>query len=507
MIANAAGERDTPSIVGFTDTEEVVGLAALAQEHRNAKRTFTAVTAAIGLGGAPAEAAAAARRLLNHEVSGAGEFEMEQKGDAPPVKVSAEQMVGRLVADLKATAEAFLGAKPTACVVTVPAGFSESQKAAVVRVCAAQKLRVVQFLPAPLAGVIGMDLTRASDAATGAPVKDRTVMVVDVGLRMEVSVVKIVGGLPRLTATKAFPEIGGGLIDEVLVEHFAGEFKKKTGLNVRDSKRAVVHLRHACKQTKVNLTSSQQGAVVIDSLLDGVDFQSSINRGRFEGLIGPICTKIVDALDSCLTEFKLELDDITDFILLGGTCRIPKVAADLAAFFELEPLHAAGHITSDEAAVSGAAAQGYFLSTHLSAEELAARTKAVTEAEAAALVKADPRLSGATTSGPIASASLGVAAADGSFHAVLPRGSLLPAVREVSLPIKAAAGEPVTLDFAVGESAKASENTPIAKVVATAGPAANRVARITVTAAKDGSVTLKVVTAGGEPQSVSIPVA
>merc|ERR1712241_1204809 len=152
---------------------------------------------------------------------------------------------------------------------------------------------------------------------------------------------------------------GGEDFDNVLVEHFAKEFKRKHKADLTASKRAMRRLRSQCERAKRTLSASTRATVEIDSLYDGIDFYSTITRARFEDLCGAYFRNCLDPVRKVLNDSGMSKGDVNDVVLVGGSTRIPKIHALIKEFFHgKDPCKS---IDPDEAVAYGAAVQAAIL--------------------------------------------------------------------------------------------------------------------------------------------------
>lgn len=290
VVANPGGERETPTVVAFTDTECLTGLPARNQAHRNQANTLTGFFGLLGLapGSKAYEAAVAAASI---KPNAEGSFEVTHL--KAPAKFTPVDLLGKVIGSLRNTAADFIGAgaKVTSAVVVIPATYAQAQREALAAAFASQGIMVRQFIESPIAAVMSMDLSRPVAG------KKRRVMVIDVGLCTEISVVGVEGGIMTLESTRSKDVLGGRQFDDALVAHFVDEFKRKTRLDVSESRKALANLTEAARTAKVSLSTSQTATVNVEALYEGLDFNSTITRGRFDNLIAPINQRITAAID------------------------------------------------------------------------------------------------------------------------------------------------------------------------------------------------------------------
>ena len=349
VIPNSQGNRTTPSYVAFAE-DRLVGDAAKNQAASNPTNTVYDAKRLIG------------RKFSDETVKKDVKlwpFAVEAgKEDKPLVAVTlagarktfhAEEISAMVLADLKATAEAFLGKSVKNAVVTVPAYFNDSQRQATKDAGAIAGLNVLRIISEPTAAAIAYGLQKGHD-------KEKHVLIFDCGGGThDVSVLSIENGVFEVLATGGDTHLGGEDIDNALVEHFAKEFQRKHKKDLRDSARAVKRLKIQCERIKRTLSTTSQTTVEIDSLYDGVDFSTSITRARFEELCGDFFQRTLAPVDTVLRDAKLSKGDIDEIVLVGGTTRIPKIQKILSDYFNGKQMCLS--INPDEAVAYGAAVQ------------------------------------------------------------------------------------------------------------------------------------------------------
>lgn len=175
----------------------------------------------------------------------------------------------------------------------------------------------------------------------------------------DLSVLSIEDGVFEVKATAGDTHLGGEDLDNLLVEFCVGEFKRKSKLDISGNARALRRLRTACERAKRNLSSATQTAVEIDSLMDGVDFQTTITRAKFEQLGEPIFRRTVAPLDQLLRDAKLSKEQIHEIVMVGGSTRIPRIRQLLGEYFNGKKLN--DSVNPDEAVAYGAAIQAHIL--------------------------------------------------------------------------------------------------------------------------------------------------
>lgn len=176
------------------------------------------------------------------------------------------------------------------------------------------------------------------------------------------SVLSLEGGIFEVKATTGLPFMGGEDFDNILVDYFAEEFKKKHKKDIKDNKRALRRLKTQCEKVKRTLSSSTSTNLEIDSLADGVDFFCPITRAKFEQLCDHLFRQCMEPVERVILDAKIDKSEIDEIILVGGSTRIPKLQKMITEFFNGKQLNKS--INPDEAVAYGAAVQGAILGGH-----------------------------------------------------------------------------------------------------------------------------------------------
>jgi heat shock protein 1/8 len=262
---------------------------------------------------------------------------------------------------MKKIAEAYLGREVKNAVITVPAYFNDSQRQATKDAGAIAGLNVLRIIDEPTAAAIAYGLDKKG--------KEKNVLIFDLGGgTFDVSLLTIDEGIFGVKATAGDTHLGGEDFDNRLVDHFVQEFKRKFKKDISDNQRALRRLRTACERAKRSLSSSTQTHIEIDSLYEGVDFNSLLTRARFEDLNMDYFRKCMEPVEKVLKDSKLSKSQVHEIVLVGGSTRIPKVQEMLSEYFNGKALNK--EIDPDEAVAYGATVQAAVLSGHEKSEKL-----------------------------------------------------------------------------------------------------------------------------------------
>merc|ERR1712100_495040 len=349
------GNRTTPSYVAFTDSERLIGDAAKNQVARNPEHTVFDAKRLIGRKFADPIVQADIKLWPFKVVSGAGDKPMivvnfmgEEK------KFHPEEISSMILIKMKETAEAYLGTKVNDAVVTVPAYFNDSQRQATKDAGQICGLNVLRIINEPTAAAIAYGLDKKGSG-------ERNVLIYDMGGgTFDVSLLTIEDGIFEVKATAGDTHLGGEDFDNRMVDYFKQEFKRKNRKDLSKNERALRRLRTSCERAKRTLSSSTQAYIEIDSLFDGIDFQSTITRARFEEMNMDYFRKCLEPVEKVLRDAKISKDRVDEVVLVGGSTRIPKLQSMLKQFFNGKDPNKS--INPDEAVAYGATVQAAILS-------------------------------------------------------------------------------------------------------------------------------------------------
>jgi molecular chaperone DnaK len=354
VIENSEGDRTTPSIVGFTDDNEVlVGQAAKRQAVTNPTNTLYAIKRLIGRRFSE-EVVQRDIDLVPYKIVKADNedawVEAQGKRMAPP-EVSA-----RVLQKMKSTAEDYLGEPVTEAVVTVPAYFNDSQRQATKDAGRIAGLDVKRIINEPTAAALayGMDKKRG----------DSKIAVYDLGGgTFDVSIIEIadVDGEHQfeVLSTNGDTFLGGEDFDKRLIDYLADEFKKDQGMDLRGDPLAMQRLKEGAEKAKIELSSSQQTDVNLPYITADASGPKHLNmkltRAKLESLVDDLIDRTIEPCKIALKDAGLSTGEIDDVILVGGQTRMPKVQKAAETFFGKEPRK---DLNPDEAVAIGAAIQG-----------------------------------------------------------------------------------------------------------------------------------------------------
>jgi len=353
IIPNDQGNRITPSVVAFTDTERLIGDAAKNQATLNPKNTIFDVKRLIGRKYSDTTVQSD-KKLLPFDIINKNnkpfievEINNEKKDFAP------EELSAMVLIKMKQIAETYLGRPVKNAVVTVPAYFNDAQRQATKDAGVIAGLNVLRIINEPTAAAIAYGLDKKA--------KEQNILIFDLGGgTFDVTVLTIDEGVFEVLATNGDTHLGGEDFDQRIMAHFIKVVKNKHGKDISSNLRALAKLRREVEKAKRALSTVHETTIEIESLVDGEDFSETLTRAKFEELNIDLFQKTLKPVELVLKDSGLKKTDIHEIVLVGGSTRIPKVQELLKDYFNGKELNRG--INPDEAVAFGAAVQGGILS-------------------------------------------------------------------------------------------------------------------------------------------------
>jgi len=358
VIENSEGGRTTPSVIAYTDGDEVlVGTPAKRQAVTNPEKTLYAIKRLIGRRFSDdvvkKDADMVPYKIIKAD-NGDAWVGVDDKKLAPP-QVSAE-----ILKKMKKTAEDYLGTDVKEAVITVPAYFNDSQRQATKDAGKIAGLEVKRIINEPTAAALAYGLDKGKG--------DSIIAVYDLGGgTFDISIIEIseVDGEHQfeVLSTNGDTFLGGEDFDLRLIDFFVEEFKKDSGFDLKSDPLALQRLKEAAEKAKIELSSSEQTEVNLPYITADASgpkhFVQKITRAKLESLVEDLVDRSISPLETALKDAKLSKDKIDDILLVGGQTRMPLVQKKVQDFFAKEPRK---DLNPDEAVAIGAAIQGSVLS-------------------------------------------------------------------------------------------------------------------------------------------------
>ena len=356
IIENAEGDRTTPSVVAYTDSETLVGQSAKRQAVTNPDNTLYAIKRLIGRkydGEIKKEAESAPFKIIKAEN---GDAWVEVKGE----KLAPQQISAQVLTKMKKSAEDYLGHEVKEAVITVPAYFNDSQRQATKDAGKIAGLEVKRIINEPTAAALAFGM----DKRTG----DQKIAVYDLGGgTFDISIIELaeIDGEKQfeVLSTNGDTSLGGEDFDNVLIDHLVDEFKKEQNFDLTQDSSAIQRLKEAAEKAKIELSSNQQTEINLPYITADSSGPKhlllKLTRAKLESLVSDLVSKTLKPVETALKDAKVSNSEISDVILVGGQTRMPLVQDKVKEFFGKEPRK---DINPDEAVAAGAAIQGAVLS-------------------------------------------------------------------------------------------------------------------------------------------------
>lgn len=329
VITNTEGERTTPSVIAFTDNNErLVGRLAKRQAITNPKRTIRSIKRQMG---------------TDHLVK------IEQDGKVE--QYTPEQLSAMILQKLVKDAENHLGGKIKKAVITVPAYFNDSQRQATKDAGKIAGLEVMRIINEPTAASLAYGLEKN---------KEQTILVYDLGGgTFDVSILEIGDGVFEVIATDGDTHLGGDDFDQRIIDWLVGEFRKDSGIDLREDASAMQRLKDAAEAAKMELSTRKETTIHLPYITADASgpkhLEKKLTRARFEHMIDDMLQRTSSTVEATMREAKKSAEDIDQVVLVGGSTRIPKVQEIISSRI---PGKINREINPDEVVAQGAAIQG-----------------------------------------------------------------------------------------------------------------------------------------------------
>ncbi|MDD3397804.1 MAG: molecular chaperone DnaK [Clostridia bacterium] len=326
VIANAEGDRTTPSVVAFTkDGERLVGMVAKRQSITNYENTVSSIKREMG---------------TNYKAKINGK-------DYSPQEISA-----MILAKLKNDAESYLGSKVSQAVITVPAYFNDNQRQATKDAGKIAGLEVLRIINEPTAAALAYGLDKSEN-------KNQKILVYDLGGgTFDVSVLEIGDGVFEVLSTNGNTRLGGDDFDNIIIKLLTEEFKKAENIDLSKDKLAMQRLKEEAEKAKIELSATPKTHINIPFITADANgpkhLSYELTRAKFDSLTEHLVKETITCTQNALKDAKLTTNEINKIILVGGSTRIPAVVNAVQKFTQKEPFKG---INPDECVAIGAAIQ------------------------------------------------------------------------------------------------------------------------------------------------------
>ena len=324
VIANAEGNRTTPSVVAFSKTgERMVGQVAKRQAITNPDRTISSIKREMG---------------TDHRVSIDGK------------KYTPQEISAMILAKLKADAESYLGGPVTEAVITVPAYFTDSQRQATKDAGKIAGLDVKRIINEPTAAALAYGIDKETD---------QKVMVYDLGGgTFDVSIIEMGDGVQEVLATAGNNRLGGDDFDQRIIDWLADEFKRSEGIDLRGDKMAMQRLKEAAEKAKIELSGVTTSTISLPFITADATgpkhLETTLTRAKFNEITSDLVEATMGPVRQAIQDSGLKISEIDKVLMVGGSSRIPAVQEAVKSFTGKEPFKG---INPDECVAIGAAIQ------------------------------------------------------------------------------------------------------------------------------------------------------
>ncbi len=349
VITNAEGSRTTPSIVAFNDKgDRLVGQIAKRQAITNPDNTIFAVKRLIGRK-YDSEEVQRDIKVLPYKMTKASNGDVHvttRDKDYSPAEISS-----MILTKMKQTADEYLGETVTDAVITVPAYFNDSQRQATKDAGRIAGLKVERIINEPTAASLAYGLDKKGD---------KKIAVFDLGGgTFDISILEIGEGVFEVKATNGDTHLGGEDFDLRVVDYLADEFRKDSGIDLRNDRMALQRLKEAAEKAKMELSGSIETDINLPFITADANGPKHLNikltRSKLESLIDDLIQKVVEPCKTAIRDSGLKVSDLDDIILVGGMTRMPKVQEKVKEIFGKD---ANKGVNPDEVVAIGAAIQG-----------------------------------------------------------------------------------------------------------------------------------------------------
>jgi len=325
VIANAEGDRTTPSVVAFKNGEEIVGVTAKRQAVTNPNNTIASIKRKMGT---------------------------SEKVEAEGKKYTPEEISAKILSKLKKDAESYLGETVTKAVITVPAYFNDAERQATKNAGKIAGLEVERIINEPTAAALAYGLDKQE--------KLQTILVYDLGGgTFDVSILELGDGVFEVKSTSGNNRLGGDDFDKCVMDYLVQEFKKENGIDLSNDTMAMQRIKDAAEKAKKDLSSMSTTNINLPFLTQNesgpVHLDINLTKAKFEDLCRDLFDSTMEPVRKALKDAKLKSSDIDQVVLVGGSTRIPYIQELVKKELGKEPNKG---VNPDEVVAMGAAIQG-----------------------------------------------------------------------------------------------------------------------------------------------------
>jgi molecular chaperone DnaK len=349
VIANDEGARTTPSVVAFLQNgERKVGAPAKRQAITNPRNTIASIKRFMGR----------RHNEVGSELKYVAYDVVKGENDTVRVKINdrnytPQEISAMILQKMKKTAEDYLGQTVTEAVITVPAYFNDSQRHATKEAGEIAGLKVLRIINEPTAAALAYGLDKKH--------KDMKIAVYDLGGgTFDISILDLGEGVFEVKSTNGDTHLGGDDFDQVIIEWLADEFRKdEPNIDLKKDPMALQRLKEAAEKAKIELSSSSETEVNLPYItaVDGVPkhLVKKLSRAKFEQLVDPLVERSLEPCRKAVADAGINVSQIDEVILVGGSTRIPKIQEVVEKFFGKKPSKG---VNPDEVVAIGASIQG-----------------------------------------------------------------------------------------------------------------------------------------------------
>ena len=352
VITNSEGDRTTPSVVGFTENDRLVGKPAKNQMVTNPENTVYSIKRFMGR--KYHEVSEEISMVPYKVVAGANdEIKVAIRGK----EYSPQEISAIVLQKMKKTAEDYLGEPVTEAVITVPAYFNDSQRQATKDAGRIAGLDVKRIVNEPTAAALAYGFGKDKSD------KEETIAVYDFGGgTFDISILELGDGVFEVKSTNGDTHLGGDNIDQCIIDWMVADFKQKNGVDLSKDKMSLQRLKEAAEQAKIVLSSSTTTTINLPFITANASgplhLQMELTRAKFEQMIAPLVERTKTPCLNALRDAGVSASDVDEVILVGGSSRIPCVQELVKNLFGKEPHKG---VNPDEVVAVGASIQGGIL--------------------------------------------------------------------------------------------------------------------------------------------------